>query len=898
MTEKELVAKMLETLVKSRKELANIDLDITKKALPDLDKVIEHISAPLMIMVMGEFSTGKSTFINAWVGDEIAAVNATPTTAVITKLCYGEQDKILVHFTDGAEKEVKKASFKQLTAKNEKEDGEITHDNIEYVERQLPLDMLQYVTIIDSPGLNDINEKHSDTTKKFVNNADTVFWLFNALHACSKTEVDALEALTPRLKPIAIINLMDEIDEEEDDPQEFLDNLRVQLKDKVQAVVGISAKYALEGKLENNKTKVEIGNLKEVEQVVKDLVLPNHDKFKLNTLMDELGYWISDIALILKERMDANQFVKEKDYTKYIEEKTKLQNNDEILFHIVSTIKEYCISESERFNEQALYLVGVLFYYGICVPQNEDKAEIFLEKAAIKNHSFSQEFLGLFYKRKGDFEKAFVWLKKAAEQGLPKAQCELGYCYENGLGVDSNLIQATYWLKKASEQGNVDAKKWLDNRFDTRGKTNDTLAKLRHEAECGNADAQFALANCYFEGKGIAKNLYQAFVYFEKSAKQGNIDAQRILSQCYKNGWGTSIDISKANYWINIPIKNVVEMPIEKSNQRKRDLDIEKFINRYNDKAKSSADRAYYSLCEKRAFDGDVGAQYETGYYYERTHDAEKAYYWYRKAAEQGLKEAQYKLADGYSEGYGVPKNIKQAMYWFKKAAEQGDEDAKKRINALQKSGEDDANAQYELGRFYAYNEKRVDKNSFQDWMTAFKCFKKAAEQGHVKAQFELAKCYDIGFGVMSDMQQALFWYRKAAEKGHTDAIKRLSEISKRNLKKNNNKKKSGCFITTAVCNSLNKKDDCYELQMFRKFRDNWLLKQIDGEKLIAEYYRIAPSIVNEIDKCPDSKIIYNNIWNYYLRKCLTMIENNENEKCKQLYIMMVQSLKQKYYND
>ena len=182
--------------------------------------------------------------------------------------------------------------------------------------------------------------------------------------------------------------------------------------------------------------------------------------------------------------------------------------------------------------------------------------------------------------------------------------------------------------------------------------------------------------------------------------------------------------------------------------------------------------------------------------------------------------------------------------------------------------------------------------------MTAFKCFKKAAEQGHVKAQFELAKCYDIGFGVMSDMQQALFWYRKAAEKGHTDAIKRLSEISKRNLKKNNNKKKSGCFITTAVCNSLNKKDDCYELQMFRKFRDNWLLKQIDGEKLIAEYYRIAPSIVNEIDKCPDSKIIYNNIWNYYLRKCLTMIENNENEKCKQLYIMMVQSLKQKYYND
>ena len=89
MPEKELIAKMLDTLMKSRKELANIDLDITKKSLPDLDKIIEHISAPLMIMVMGEFSTGKSTFINAMVGEEVTAVNATPTTAVITKLCYG-----------------------------------------------------------------------------------------------------------------------------------------------------------------------------------------------------------------------------------------------------------------------------------------------------------------------------------------------------------------------------------------------------------------------------------------------------------------------------------------------------------------------------------------------------------------------------------------------------------------------------------------------------------------------------------------------------------------------------------------------------------------------------------------------------------------------------------------
>ena len=654
MTENDLVAKMLDTLVKSRKELDNIDLEFTKKSLPDLDKIIEHISAPLMIMVMGEFSTGKSTFINAMVGEEVTAVNATPTTAVITKLCYGEEDKIFVHFTDGTEKVFEGNSFKQLTAKTGKDNEDEIHENIEYVERQMPFDLLQHVTIIDSPGLNDINDNHTATTKKFVNNADTVFWMFNALHAGKKTEVDAMDALTPRLKPIAIINMMDEIDEEEDDPQVFLEYLRTQLKDKVQAVIGISAKYALEGKLERNETKTEIGNLKEVEQTVKELVLPNRDKFKLNTLMDELGYWIIDVAHSLKELSDINQEIKENNYIKYLEEKTKIQQNDEILFHIVSTIKDYCISESGRFNEQALYLVGVLFYYGICVPQNEDKAELFLEKAAIKNHSFSQELLGFFYKQrkdlKKDYIKAFIWFKKAAEQGLTKSQYELGYCYKKGLGTDVNKKQATYWFKKAAEQGNKNAKLELELeiKLNQRHEQSDNSivngfhipTLIEHSEQVTNANAQYALGYGYYNGLGVQTDYKQAVYWYKKAAEQGNASAQKQLGDCYYNGLGVQTDYEQAVDWY-----------------------------------------------KKAAEQGNGMAQKQMGdcYYYGKgvKENYKQMVYWYKMAAEQGNKEAQCELGNCFKDGKGVKTDLSEAFKWYQKAALQGHQGAQYMVSKL-----------------------------------------------------------------------------------------------------------------------------------------------------------------------------------------------------------------------
>jgi predicted GTPase len=104
------------------------------------------------------------------------------------------------------------------------------------------------------------------------------------------------------------------------------------------------------------------------------------------------------------------------------------------------------------------------------------------------------------------------------------------------------------------------------------------------------------------------------------------------------------------------------------------------------------------------------------------------------------------------------------------------------------------------------------------------------------------------------------------------------------------------CFITTATCKVLGKPDGCYELNAFRGFRDNWLVKQPGGNALVSEYYEIAPEIVSAIEKEPRKDDIYRSIWDEYLTKCLADIEAGEYKECKKKYTAMVNSLREKYY--
>ena len=764
----------------------------------NLQNIIEHTKEPLMLMVMGAFSTGKSTFINALVGEEIAAVEAKPTTAVVTKLCYGDKDVLKVYFRDGKSKIYSPSEFAKLTAVNDVEADNSIHERIDYVERQMPIEMLKQVTIIDSPGLNDVNEKHSEASERFVKNADSVLWMFSALQMGSKFEIEAMDKLTPRLKPIAVINKMDQINDDEDDPDEFLAKAKALLKDKVQAVIGISAKYALQGKLENNKLKSQVGNLEELKNAIETLVVPNREAFKLNTLLDELGYFFvtfNNEFISFKEKNKGNEH---NDYNLYVQNEQIVLQTEETLGLIVDAILEYCEREAGRRNEQAMFLLGVLYDGGIGVLQDEEKAMQLYQKAALKNHLGAMRNMYVYYREgtsnqnkqslfwlqklaeagddeaqfiyahelmeKGNEEEAFNWCKKAAEQGNSAAQFGLYKHYDNGVGVEEDEDLALEWLKKAVAQRDVNAlfeyaKYYLDECT--------AIYYFSKAAEQGHTKAMYELGECYHRGKGIGCNGEKAYEWYRKAAENGHVEAQNWVGRYLEEGWA---NVTKNE-------KEAVEW-YRKAAEQGFDIAQTNLANcLYSGRGVAENKAEAYKWYRKAAIQGHAYAQTWVGRYLGEgwggiAKDEYEAVEWYRKAAEQGYDEAQWNLACCLDEGIGADEDEAEAYKWYRKAAIQGHANSQYMVGRYLEEGLGGiAKDEYEAVSIvfplsYLFNLGGIAKKAYE----AVQWYRKAAEQGHKDAQFKLGQFLCEGKGTAKDEKEGLVWYKKAAKQGHAEA--------------------------------------------------------------------------------------------------------------------------------
>lgn len=124
----------------------------------------------------------------------------------------------------------------------------------------------------------------------------------------------------------------------------------------------------------------------------------------------------------------------------------------------------------------------------------------------------------------------------------------------------------------------------------------------------------------------------------------------------------------------------------------------------------------------------------------------------------------------------------------------------------------------------------------------------------------------------------------------------KIMELAQDSLSNNQtqNKKKEGCFLTTACVNYAGLPDDCFELQTLRNFRDNYLASTAEGQDLIELYYREAPIIVDFINSDQQRELILHGILET-VRECVDYICSKRPHDALICYKKMYQRLRNKY---
>ncbi|HSY26433.1 MAG TPA: CFI-box-CTERM domain-containing protein [Burkholderiaceae bacterium] len=112
--------------------------------------------------------------------------------------------------------------------------------------------------------------------------------------------------------------------------------------------------------------------------------------------------------------------------------------------------------------------------------------------------------------------------------------------------------------------------------------------------------------------------------------------------------------------------------------------------------------------------------------------------------------------------------------------------------------------------------------------------------------------------------------------------------------------KKSGgcCYITTAVCDSLQLPDDCIELTMLRRFRDEVLLLTSQGIDDVQHYYAVAPEIVAAIDSRADASRIYTDLNLRYIQPSVAALARGEHHLPHALFREMIAETSARYLNE
>jgi small GTP-binding protein len=193
--EQDLRSREQELLERLAAALARFGGDVDPDDLRRFREARDQLTGLFLLVVAGEFNSGKSSFINALLGERVLPEGVTPTTDRINLLRYGP---------------------------------EITEQHLEayLLERTYPAELLREITIVDTPGTNAIIRRHEELTRDFIPRADLVLFVTSADRPFTESERGFLEQIREWGKKIVfVVNKIDILARPEE-RQQVLDFVR------------------------------------------------------------------------------------------------------------------------------------------------------------------------------------------------------------------------------------------------------------------------------------------------------------------------------------------------------------------------------------------------------------------------------------------------------------------------------------------------------------------------------------------------------------------------------------------------------------------------------------------------------------------------------------------------
>ncbi|TXD37263.1 tetratricopeptide repeat protein [Lujinxingia vulgaris] len=259
--------------------------------IPRLRELLEDLNAPLSVAIVGEFNAGKSTLVNALLGEAVVPMGVLPTTAHACIMGYGPRAGARVVYEDGRQLDVDFAGARQ----HMREEPEA----IARLDYSYPHPQLRSINFWDTPGFNALDPRHEALAEQALERAEAIIWLLDANQALSDTEFDRLDAI-PRAdeRLLIVLNKVDRLGDAEE-RQEAIDAIIAHIEEHVGPtsanIFAISALEALNARRQDSPTPEAFEALLDT---IDRRLIQRSTQIKVAAAKSALDQWLYDLQAL------------------------------------------------------------------------------------------------------------------------------------------------------------------------------------------------------------------------------------------------------------------------------------------------------------------------------------------------------------------------------------------------------------------------------------------------------------------------------------------------------------------------------------------------------------------------------------------------------------------------